>query len=273
MYERFSDRARKVMQLSNQEALRYNHEYIGPEHILLGLLKEGSGVAANVMKNMDIDLKRLRHEVEKILLPGPDMDSMGKLPQTPSTRKVIELAIQSARELNHNYVGTEHLFLGVLGLPDDKNIFSKIFAGSDITTEKVKEEIMNLLGHNESPKSQTKQEVPPATDSTDILAFAARYFRDKLIPMLQKEVDEKFPVWQVIVDATLGLQKKPDYITWHIDVAGTTLTKSVNDVKIGEWSDSVSASPDRTSDEMKKDVEQTKPEEKPPEKKTGYEFL
>ena len=83
MYERFTDRARKVMQLANQEAQRFNHEYIGTEHILLGLVKEGSGVAANVLKNLDVDLRKIRLEVEKIVQSGPDMVTMGKLPQTP----------------------------------------------------------------------------------------------------------------------------------------------------------------------------------------------
>ena len=114
MYERFTDRARKVMQLANQEAQRFNHEYIGTEHILLGLVKEGSGVAANVLKNLDVDLRKIRIEVEKIVQAGPDMVTMGKLPQTPRAKKVIEYAMDEARNLNHNYVGTEHLLLGLL---------------------------------------------------------------------------------------------------------------------------------------------------------------
>src|SRR3954451_4607755 len=110
MYERFTDRARKVMQLANQEAQRFNHEYIGTEHILLGLVKEGSGVAANVLKNLDIDLRKIRLEVQNIVQSGPDA-VLGKLPQTPRAKKVIEYAIEEARNLNHNYVGTEHLLL------------------------------------------------------------------------------------------------------------------------------------------------------------------
>ena len=93
MYERFTDRARKVMQLANQEAQRFNHEYIGTEHILLGLVKEGSGVAANVLKNLEVDLRKIRLEVEKIVQSGPDMVTMGKLPQTPRAKKVVEYAI------------------------------------------------------------------------------------------------------------------------------------------------------------------------------------
>ena len=114
MYERFTDRARKVMQLANQEAQRFNHEYVGTEHVLLGLIKEGSGVAANVLRNLDVDLRKIRNEVEKIVQAGPEMVTMGKLPQTPRAKKVIEYAIEEARNLNHNYVGTEHLLLGLV---------------------------------------------------------------------------------------------------------------------------------------------------------------
>jgi ATP-dependent Clp protease ATP-binding subunit ClpC len=114
MFERFTDRARKVMALANQEAQRFNHEYIGTEHVLLGLVKEGSGVGANVLKNLDVDLRKVRLEVEKLVKSGPDMVTMGKLPQTPRAKKVIEYAIEEARNLNHNYVGTEHLLLGLL---------------------------------------------------------------------------------------------------------------------------------------------------------------
>jgi len=97
MYERFTDRARKVMQLANQEAQRFNHEYIGTEHILLGLVKEGSGVAANVLKNLDIDLRKIRLEVEKLVQSGPEMVTIGKLPQTPRAKKVIEYSMEEAR--------------------------------------------------------------------------------------------------------------------------------------------------------------------------------
>ncbi|MBC8421627.1 NDP-hexose 4-ketoreductase, partial [bacterium] len=106
MFERLTDRARKVMALANQEAQRFNHEYIGTEHILLGLVKEGSGVGANVLKHLEIDLRKVRLEVEKLVKSGPDMVTMGKLPQTPRAKKVIEYAIEEARSLNHNYVGT-----------------------------------------------------------------------------------------------------------------------------------------------------------------------
>jgi ATP-dependent Clp protease ATP-binding subunit ClpA len=114
MFERFTDRARKVMALANQEAQRFNHEYIGTEHILLGLVKEGSGVGANVLKNLDVDLRKVRLEVEKLVKSGPTWSRWASCPQTPRAKKVIEYAIEEARNLNHNYVGTEHLLLGLL---------------------------------------------------------------------------------------------------------------------------------------------------------------
>jgi ATP-dependent Clp protease ATP-binding subunit ClpC len=145
MYERFTDRARKVMQLANQEAQRFNHEYIGTEHILLGLVKEGSGVAANVLKNLEVDLRKIRIEVEKIVQTGPDMVTMGKLPQTPRAKKVIEYAMDEARNLNHNYVGTEHLLLGLLR--EQEGVAAQVLMNLGMKLEDVRDEVLNLLGH------------------------------------------------------------------------------------------------------------------------------
>jgi len=146
MFERFTDRARKVMQLANQEAQRFNHEYIGTEHILLGLVKEGSGVAANVLKNLDIDLKKVRVEVEKFVQTGPDMVTIGRLPQTPRAKKVIDYSIEEARNLNHNYVGTEHLLLGLLR--EQEGVAAQVLMSLGLKLEDVREEVLNLLGHN-----------------------------------------------------------------------------------------------------------------------------
>jgi len=147
MYERFTDRARKVMQLANQEAQRFNHEYIGTEHILLGLIKEGSGVAANVLKNLDVDLRKIRLEVEKLVQSGPDMVTMGKLPQTPRAKKVIEYSMEEARNLNHNYVGTEHILLGLLR--EQEGVAAQVLMNLALKLEDVREEVLNLLGHGE----------------------------------------------------------------------------------------------------------------------------
>ena len=144
MFERFTDRARKVMALANQEAQRFNHEYIGTEHILLGLVKEGSGVGANVLKNLGVDLRRVRLEVEKLVKSGPEVVTMGKLPQTPRAKRVIEYAIEEARNLNHNYVGTEHLLLGLLR--EQEGVAAQVLMNLGLKLEDVREEVLNLLG-------------------------------------------------------------------------------------------------------------------------------
>ncbi len=144
MFERFTDRARKVMALANQEAQRFNHEYIGTEHILLGLVKEGNGVGANVLRNLDVDVKKLRLEIEKLVKSGPDMVTMGKLPQTPRAKKVIEFAIEEARSLNHNYVGTEHILLGLLR--ESEGVAAQVLMNLGLKLEDVRQEVLNLLG-------------------------------------------------------------------------------------------------------------------------------
>ena len=145
MYERFTDRARKVMQLANQEAQRFNHEYIGTEHMLLGLVKEGTGVAANVLKNLDVDLRKIRLEVEKLVQSGPEMITMGKLPQTPRAKKVIEYSMEEARNLAHNFVGTEHILLGLLR--EQEGVAAQVLMNLGMKLEDVREEVLNLLGN------------------------------------------------------------------------------------------------------------------------------
>ena len=195
MYERFTDRARKVMQLANQEAQRFNHEYIGTEHILLGLVKEGSGVAANVLKNLDVDLRKIRLEVEKIVQSGPDMVTMGKLPQTPRAKKVIEYAMEEARNLNHNYVGTEHLLLGLLR--EQEGVAAQVLMNLGLKLEDVREEVLNLLGHGleggeateraggQSQKSSSKSKTPALDSFGRDLTELAR--QTKLDPVIGRE--------------------------------------------------------------------------------------
>jgi ATP-dependent Clp protease ATP-binding subunit ClpC len=139
------------MQLANQEAQRFNHEYIGTEHILLGLVKEGAGVAANVLKNLDIDLRKIRLEVEKIVQSGPDAVKMGRLPQTPRAKKVIEYAIEECQRLKHNYVGTEHLLLGLVR--EEEGVASIVLLNLGVRLDDVREEVLNLLAHN--PREQS----------------------------------------------------------------------------------------------------------------------
>jgi ATP-dependent Clp protease ATP-binding subunit ClpC len=144
MFDRFTDRAKKVMNLARQEAQRFNHEYLGTEHILLGLVQEGSGVAANVLKNMSIDLAKIRSEVEKIVKTGPSMVTMGQLPFTPRAKKVLELSMEEASNLGHNYIGTEHLLLGLI--KENEGIAAQVLMNLGVKLEDVREEVLEFLG-------------------------------------------------------------------------------------------------------------------------------
>ena len=148
MFDRFTDRAKKVMSFARQEAMKFNHEYIGTEHILLGLVQEGSGVAANVLKNMSIDLEKIRHEVEKIVKTGPSMVTMGQLPFTPRAKKVLELSMEEASQLSHNYIGTEHLLLGLIR--ENEGIAAQVMMNLGVKLDEVREEVLEFLGASEN---------------------------------------------------------------------------------------------------------------------------
>jgi ATP-dependent Clp protease ATP-binding subunit ClpC len=152
MFDRFTDRARKVMGLAKAEAQRLNHEYIGTEHILLGLVQEGSGVAANVLKQMNIDLKRIRNEIEKIVKGSPTMVTQGNLPFTPRAKKVLELAVEEASNLGHNYIGTEHLLLGLI--KENEGIAARVLLNLGVKLEEVREEILEFLGADKNSYGQ-----------------------------------------------------------------------------------------------------------------------
>ncbi len=195
MFERFTDRARRVMGLANQEAQRFNHESIGTEHVLLGLIKEGSGVAANVLRNLGVDLKRVRMEIEKKVPSGHEMVTMGRLPFTPRAKKVIELSFEEARALGHNYVGTEHLLLGLLR--ESEGVAAQVLVAQGLKLEDVREEVLRLLGHDfgtEESHSEPHSDAPmkesrsktPALDSfgRDLTELASE---DKLDPVIGRE--------------------------------------------------------------------------------------
>jgi ATP-dependent Clp protease ATP-binding subunit ClpA len=145
MYERFTDRARAIMQLANQEAQSLNHQYIGTEHILLGLIKEGSGVAVNVLNNLGVDLIKLRSEVLSMIQSGPFPVSLNeRLPQLPRAARVIAYAMEEVRMLKHSHVGTEHILLGLLRA--EEGVASQALIGQGLQLEQVREGIVHLLG-------------------------------------------------------------------------------------------------------------------------------
>ena len=211
MFEKFTDRARKVINLARQEAERLGHEFIGTEHILLGLVKEGSGVAANVLEILNVDLEKVRLEVEKYVTPTGETKSFStSLPFTPKAKKVLELAMEEARNLDHNYIGTEHLLLGLLR--ESEGMAAQVLLNLDVSLEDVRAEVMELLGadsstdlgnlgdmhSNSSPEqpqhSHQSQQAPksnadsttPALDSfgRDLTALARE---DKLDPVIGRD--------------------------------------------------------------------------------------
>jgi ATP-dependent Clp protease ATP-binding subunit ClpC len=159
MFDRFTDRAKKVMALARQEAQRFNHEYIGTEHMLLGLIQEGSGVAANVLKAMNVDLERIRQEIEKIVKTGPPTVTSGQLPFTPRAKKVLELSMEEASQLGHNYIGTEHLLLGLIR--EQEGIAAQVLMNLNIKLEDVRQEVLEFLGAEEQSDSNEEREETP----------------------------------------------------------------------------------------------------------------
>jgi hypothetical protein len=144
MFDRFTDAAKKVMSYARHEAMQLHHEYIGTEHLLLGLVRENSGVAANVLQNRNIDLEKIRHEVEQIVKPGPSMASMSQLPFTPRAKKVLELSMEEASQLRHNYLGTEHLLLGLIR--ENEGIAAQVMMNLGVKLEEVREDVLEFLG-------------------------------------------------------------------------------------------------------------------------------
>jgi ATP-dependent Clp protease ATP-binding subunit ClpA len=160
MFNRFTDRARKVMHLAKLEAQRFDHEYVGTEHILLGLVKEGAGVAAIVLRNLDADLRKLRIEVEKIVQSSPDDSRIapGKLPLTPRAKKAIEYAVDEARYLNHNYIGSEHLLLGLLR--EEEGIAAVILQNLGLRCDCIREQIHQVLAADRSAGASSSLLIP-----------------------------------------------------------------------------------------------------------------
>jgi ATP-dependent Clp protease ATP-binding subunit ClpC len=155
-FDKFTDRARKVLTLAQDEAQRFNHNYIGTEHLLLGLVREGEGVAARVLENMNVELPKVRTAVEFIIGRG-DRPVVGEVGLTPRAKRVIELAIDEARRLGHNYIGTEHLLLGLVR--EGEGIAAGVLESLGVNLDKVRHEVIRVLSQSSA--------AGPATGSTE----------------------------------------------------------------------------------------------------------
>jgi ATP-dependent Clp protease ATP-binding subunit ClpC len=177
----FTDRVRKVLQLSREEAHRLGHQYVGTEHILLGIIREGEGVAAAVLTNLNVDLEEMTARIEQSVTKGTGAAHAGPdLPYTSRAKKVLEFSMSEARELNHAYVGTEHLLLGVLR--EEKGIGAQVLTEAGVTLEAARSEVLRLL-FTEMPEASattpsTTQPVPYTPAARGSLQLALQEARD-----------------------------------------------------------------------------------------------
>jgi ATP-dependent Clp protease ATP-binding subunit ClpC len=193
-FDKFSERARRVLTLAQEEAQRFNHNYIGTEHLLLGLVREGDGVAAKVLANLGVELNKVRSAVEFIIGRG-DRAVLGEIGLTPRAKKVIELAVDEARRLNHGYIGTEHLLLGLVR--EGEGIAAGVLESLGVNLEKVRAETVRVLSQNQPQSGQhasaAGQRQPTRTPTVDQLGMdltaAAR--AGKLDPVIgrSKEIE------------------------------------------------------------------------------------
>jgi ATP-dependent Clp protease ATP-binding subunit ClpC len=159
----FTERVRKVLAMAREEAIRLQHEYLGTEHMLLGLIREGEGVAAAVLQNLGVDLDNVTQRIEETVKKGKAAQATGPdLPFTSRAKKVLELAMAEARDLNHSYVGTEHLLLGLIR--ERTGIAAQVLTDAGATLDAVREETLRLLGTEMPPPGQTSAQ-PEKTGS------------------------------------------------------------------------------------------------------------
>jgi len=166
MFERFTDRARRVVVLAQEEARLLNHNYIGTEHILLGLIHEGEGVAAKSLEALDIKLEQVRGQVEEIIGPGQQAPS-GHIPFTPRAKKVLELSLREALQLGHNYIGTEHILLGLIR--EGEGVAAQVLVKLGADLHRVRQQVIQLLSGYQGKEPATSGGPAEGTPSTSLV--------------------------------------------------------------------------------------------------------
>ena len=167
-FDKFTERARRVLTLAQEEAQRFNHNYIGTEHLLLGLVREGDGVAAKVLANLGVELNKVRSAVEFIIGRG-DRAVMGEIGLTPRAKKVIELAVDEARRLNHHYIGTEHVLLGLVR--EGEGIAAGVLESLGVNLERVRAETTRILSQSMPQSAHTGGRTATRTPTVDQLGM------------------------------------------------------------------------------------------------------
>jgi ATP-dependent Clp protease ATP-binding subunit ClpA len=171
----FTPRAQQVLGLARKEADRFNHNFVGTEHLLLGLIALGQGTAVNVLRKLGLDIETVRTQVENCVGTGPDQKVIGNIPYTPRVKKVLALAAKEARALNHTYVGTEHILLGLLREGD--GVAARVFQNLGVGLEKTREEILRELDPNypTTPGDATMAQCPELTKPPESIDASKRY--------------------------------------------------------------------------------------------------
>src|SRR5271156_5436556 len=183
MMNNFTPRAQQVLALARKEAERFNHNYVGTEHLLLGLIKLGQGVAVNVLRKMGLDLERVRMEVEKHVGPPPETKMIGNIPYTPRVKKVLALAGKEAQALHHSYVGTEHILLGLLR--EGEGVAARVLKSLEVDPARTRNEILKELDPNFTPP-ESEAESPQMGDKKDVKTPALRAFGRDLTELAKK---------------------------------------------------------------------------------------
>lgn len=200
MYERFTERARKVMQLANQEANRFGVEYIGTEHILIGLMLEGNGVGAHVLKANGVTVEKVRDTLRGITPDGQPGDvTLGRRPQSPKAKSAIEHAVNAARDLNHNYVGTEHLLIGICW--ESEGVAAVMLRSYGVSPEKLIAEARELVAQPKQEFAAAVLPPPAGLTQADVFALIAaeRAYQDA------KWANNPHPLgeWLLLIDGKL----------------------------------------------------------------------
>jgi ATP-dependent Clp protease ATP-binding subunit ClpC len=197
MFERFTERARRVIILARGEAEKYQHEYLGTEHLLLGILREGSGVAISVLQNMGVNLKQLEAELVTKLPPTENVLTLGEIPFSPRAKKVLELSVEEARLLGQNYIGTEHLLLGLM--KGDNGSAAQVMKSFGISLSMIRKETISLLKISAPKKGEEKKDTPLLNEfSRDLTGLAKKM---KLDPVIGRD-DEIERVIQILCRRT-----------------------------------------------------------------------
>ena len=184
MMNNFTPRAQQVLALARKEADRFNHNYLGTEHLLLGLIKLGQGVAVNVLQKMGLDMETVRMEIEKQVGSGPETKMVGNIPYTPRVKKVLTLAGKEAKSLNHSYVGTEHILLGLLR--EGEGVAARVLKSLEVDIERTRNEILKELDPNFTPP-EAEQEMPAENgNKKDVKTPALRAFGRDLTELAKK---------------------------------------------------------------------------------------